>query len=217
MITVGIDEVGRGCWAGPLVAGAVILNKPIFGLRDSKKLSKSQRERFEIIIEKEAAAIGLGWVSPTEIDKLGLTESVRLAMHRALEELIKSLQGHPELVSGSTPSCRHEFRNKFGMTTESFDEIIIDGNYNYFSEIKNARAIVKADDIIPSVSAASIIAKVARDKYMAEVVAQFPNYAFEKHVGYGTKVHIEKLQAFGICDLHRKSYKPVQKIMELSS
>ncbi len=179
---VGVDEVGRGCWAGPLVAGAVLLDKPIEGLKDSKKLTKLQREKLEVTIRAKAVAIGLGWVEPAEIDSVGLTEAVRLAMHRAVAEI-----------------------------TAQYSEIIIDGNYNFLADIPNTSTLVKADDLIPAVSAASIVAKVARDNWMAEHAAtQFPGYGFEKHVGYGTAVHRQALADFGVCALHRLSYKPVK-------
>jgi len=189
MITVGVDEVGRGCWAGPLVAGAVILDKPIAGLRDSKKISKIGRQKFAQLIRKQATAIGLGWVEPVEIDKIGLTEAVRLAMERALEQI----------------------------QTE-YDEIIIDGNINFFPDDARAKAIIKADDSIPAVSAASIVAKVARDEWMAtHAAAEFPAYEFEKHVGYGTSLHIAKLREFGVCKLHRLSYKPIKTILDAAA
>lgn len=185
MMIVGIDEVGRGCWAGPLVAGAVILAKPIPGLKDSKKLSKKQRESLAAEIKLHAQAIGLGWVEPQEIDAIGLTEAVRLAMRRAVEEV-----------------------------KIAYDEIIIDGNINYLAYDARARAIVKADDLVPSVSAASILAKVARDDWMAtEAHNLFPEYEFGSHVGYGTKRHIELLKLHGVSSLHRKSYKPIQALL----
>src|SRR5690349_20904384 len=112
MIVVGIDEVGRGCWAGPLVAGAVVLRTPVEGLKDSKKLSKLRREKLAQKIY-ENADVGLGWVSASEVDGLGLTESVRLAMSRALEQI-----------------------------SADFDEIIIDGNLNFFPDDPRARAII---------------------------------------------------------------------------
>lgn len=183
MITVGIDEVGRGCWAGPLVAGAAILRQPILGLRDSKKLSKKQRKMLSEIISKQAT-VGLGWVWPQEIDELGLTEGVRLAMERALAEI-----------------------------TTTYDEIIIDGNINYFPQDVHAKAIIKADDSVAAVSAASIVAKVARDTYMAELGDKYSGYEFERHVGYGTAAHIAALQRLGVCDIHRVSYKPVQAFL----
>lgn len=188
MITVGIDEVGRGCWAGPLVAGAVLLNGDIEGLCDSKKLSKVKREHFDRLIRDSGALIGLGWVYPEELDEIGLSASVKLAMNRALVELQK--------------------------LSNQFDEIVIDGNINYLPEDKRSRALIKADDIIPSVSAASIVAKVARDNWMQqEAEMLYPGYDFGLHVGYGTKKHIEMLNLKGVTEIHRKSYKPIRAIM----
>lgn len=186
MVTVGLDEVGRGCWAGPLVAGAVILSKDIAGLRDSKKLSKKQREALAEAIY-EVASVGLGWVWPKEIDELGLTASVRLAMERALSEI-----------------------------QSKYDEIIIDGNINFFPHDPRARAIIKADDSVPAVSAASIVAKVARDNYMAGLGDSYAGYSFEKHVGYGTALHIAALKTLGVSDIHRTSYKPIQAFLQPS-
>jgi ribonuclease HII len=185
MVIVGIDEVGRGCWAGPLVAGAVVLDQPILGLKDSKKLSKLQREKLAVQIETEAVAYGLGWVWPDEIDQDGLTISVKRAMQLALDAI------HIE-----------------------YDEIIVDGNINYLNENTKAKALVKADDLVPAASAASILAKVARDNYMATTAAtQYPLYGFEKHVGYGTTVHIQALREHGTTGIHRLSYKPIQKFV----
>ncbi len=185
MTRVGIDEVGRGCWAGPLVAGAVILGQPIAGLKDSKLLSKKQRERLAAEIQIQALAIGLGWVSADEIDQYGLTTAVRLAMRRALEQV-----------------------------QVAYDEIIIDGNLNFLSDNPKARAVIKADASVPAVSAASIVAKVARDKFMAEIVSQYADYGFDKHVGYGTALHLEKLKLHGVSALHRTSFKPVQALLQ---
>lgn len=184
MATIGIDEVGRGCWAGPLVAGAVILNESIAGLKDSKKLSKKQREKLTHDIELQAVAIGIGWVEPKEIDELGLTKAVGLAMERALAQI-------------KVP----------------FDEIIIDGNINYFPNDTRAKAVIKADDSVPSVSAASIVAKVARDKYMTDLAVKYPGYGFDKHVGYGTALHVAGLKLHGISDIHRVSFKPIQLLV----
>ncbi|HSW80511.1 MAG TPA: ribonuclease HII, partial [Candidatus Saccharimonadales bacterium] len=183
---VGVDEVGRGCWAGPLVAGAVALVTPISGLDDSKVLSKNQREKLADIIRFEAAAYSLGWVTSKEIDELGLSGAIRLAMQRAVDLL------------------------KIG-----FDELIVDGNINYFPDEPRARAIIKADALVPAVSAASIIAKVARDAWMTDVAAKkFPHYCFEKHVGYGTLLHRETLLTHGICNLHRRSFKPIRNLWD---
>lgn len=186
MIIVGIDEVGRGCWAGPLVAGAVALTTPIPGLKDSKKLSAKKRESLSKLIYSHASATGLGWVEPLEIDKLGLTASVRLAMQRAMSDI--------------TILC---------------DQIIIDGNYNYLADLPNTEAIIKADDTVPAVSAASIIAKVARDSYMKQIAADFEDYGFDQHVGYGTALHMQRLKQYGSCTLHRQSFKPIRLINQI--
>ena len=191
MITVGIDEVGRGCWAGPLVAGAVILPPHLellkdgpLRMRDSKKLSKHQREKLAVIIHAEATAVGLGWVWPTEIDANGLTWAVKTAMERA-----------------------------FACIQVEYDVVIIDGNINYFLGNAQAQAIIKADDTVPAVSAASIVAKVARDNYMATLGEEYAGYGFEQHVGYGTAAHRAALQLLGVSDIHRRSYKPIQALL----
>lgn len=189
-MTVGIDEVGRGCWAGPLVAAAVILPPDFFSgngtmkMRDSKKMTKRQREIAAGLIKKQALAIGVGWVWPEAIDSAGITQAVKTAMTQALAAI--ELQ---------------------------YDEIIVDGNINYFADNSKARAIIKADDLIPSVSAASIIAKVARDNYMSELAVSYPGYGFEKHVGYGTAQHIRALRELGVTETHRKSYKPIKALL----
>lgn len=210
MVTVGIDEVGRGCWAGPLVAGAVILPSQTglgvldddslgsVKLRDSKKLSKKQREVAAEWVQANALAVGLGWVWPEEIDTSGITMAVKRAMERALEAL-------EEAVAEAAPA--------HGV---AYDEIIIDGNINYFADNPKARAVIKADDSVPSVSAASIVAKVARDQYMAELAdhEQYAGYGFASHVGYGTAAHIAALQRLGVSDIHRLSYKPIKALLK---
>jgi ribonuclease HII len=178
---VGIDEVGRGCWAGPVVAGAVLLREPLVGLKDSKKLTKLARERLDAAIRVAAVAYGIGWVDAAELDRVGLTEAVRLAMRRA-----------------------------FAAITAPYERIIIDGNHNYFADVPNSEVLIGGDNLIPAISAASIIAKVARDRYMATMSTKFPGYGFEKHVGYGTAAHRAALQLQGACELHRRSFKPVQ-------
>lgn len=190
MITLGIDEVGRGCLAGPVVAGAVVLparfhtKRGKLILRDSKLLSRAQREAWDGYIRRRALAIGLGWVWPEEIDRLGLTAAVRLAMHQALAAI----------------SCE-------------YDEIIIDGNINYCADHAKARAIIKADNSVPAVSAAAIVAKVARDRYMAEIAQKYPGYGFEHHVGYGTRDHLAGLRSLGVSEIHRRSYEPVRLVL----
>jgi ribonuclease HII len=185
MIIAGIDEVGRGCWAGPLVAAAVILAEPIDGLRDSKKLSRQQRERLAAEIRVSAPAVCLGWVEVAEVDALGLTAAVGLAMRRALEQV-----------------------------DIDYDQIIIDGNFNFLVDNPKARAIIKADASVAAVSAASIVAKVARDDFMRQIVAKYPDYGFDKHVGYGTALHLKQLKLHGVSDLHRRSFKPVQALLQ---
>ena len=183
---IGIDEVGRGCWAGPLVAAAVGLDEDyrISGLNDSKKLSAKKRLQLASEIKKETEQIGIGWVWPREINKLGLTKSVQLAMQRAVDEV--TLSNH---------------------------QIIIDGHINYLVHLPNTTPVIKADGTVPAVSAASIIAKVARDMYMQEIATKYHQYGFEKHVGYGTKLHIDALSKYGITPIHRINYKPVKKFL----
>lgn len=209
-LVVGIDEVGRGCWAGPLVAAAVLLNEPIDGLGDSKKISKKRREILAEIIKNEAKAYGVGWVSADEIDRIGLSKAVQLAMLRAIK-------------------CLHE-------SGVSYKTIIIDGNINYLcdrSDLSHVgveervrlqqflhvigrtchiEAVVRADGSVSAVSAASILAKVERDAYMTELAAQYPEFGFDRHVGYGTAAHIAALAQHGPLEtIHRYSYAPVQK------
>jgi ribonuclease HII len=181
---IGIDEVGRGCWAGPLLASAVGFDDTvqIDGLTDSKKLTARMRRQLVEAIKLATPHIGIGWVWPREINQLGLTQSVQLAMQRALDQL--------------------EYANH---------QIIIDGNYNYLPHIPNTEAVVKADGTVPTVSAASIIAKVARDFYMAEIAKKYPGYGFDSHVGYGTAKHIQALELYGVLPIHRTNYKPIKK------
>lgn len=180
---LGIDEVGRGPWAGPVVVGAVVLgDQPIEGLTDSKKLTKKRREALDALIRAKAS-VGLGWVSPAEIDEIGLGPALKLATIRAVEG-----------VKGA------------------YHEIIIDGTINFLKETTKGRYVTtmaKADLLIPSVSAASIVAKVARDNYMAEQALVYPGYGFERHVGYGTAAHQQAIQKLGLTPLHRRSFKPV--------
>lgn len=179
---LGIDEAGRGAWAGPMTVGAVILGQYMLEeLKDSKLLGKSKRKYLADLIHENAVSATVGWVSPVEIDEIGLTAATTLGIRRALENV--------------------EYLNC---------EIVIDGHINYFEEYTNSRCLIKADRTIPAVSAASIIAKVARDEYMAKIAAKYPEYGFENHVGYGTKFHIDSLKKYGICSYHRKKYKPIK-------
>lgn len=186
---LGIDEVGRGPWAGPLVVGAVVLGgAQIDGLIDSKKLTKKQREALNIEICGRAAGYGLGWVSAAEIDDIGLSMALRLAARRAVETVDK--------------------------TGASYREIIIDGTVNFLRDTSKGRFVAtmkKADLLVPSVSAASIIAKVARDNYMAEQGAHYPAYGFGSNAGYGVAKHRAAIEQFGVTPLHRLSFAPLVK------
>ncbi len=183
-LIIGIDEVGRGPWAGPLVVGAVMLSEPIGALADSKIISGSQRKYLAEKIRLEAIMCNTGWVWPDEIDKLGLTAATQLAIERALEGV------------------------------DVYDQIIIDGSVNYLPHNEKAITMIKADSIVPAVSAASIVAKVARDEYMAEQSGTYPDYGFERHVGYGTARHIRAIAEHGLTPLHRMSYKPIREFFE---
>jgi ribonuclease HII len=188
---LGIDEVGRGPWAGPLVVGAVVLGgADIPGLTDSKKLSKKRREALDIIIRKEAQAIGLGWVSASELDRLGMSEALRLATRRAVEQI-------------NVP----------------YHEIIIDGTINFLSGTTKGEYVTtmpKADLLVPSVSAASIVAKVARDNYMDKQDDIYPGYNFSSHAGYGVAKHRAAIETLGVTPLHRLSFAPLAKYQSQS-
>lgn len=178
---VGIDEVGRGAWAGPLVVGAVLLGgEHIQGLTDSKKLTKKQRERLDLEIRQTARAVGLGWVSAKQVDSLGLSKALKLGAKRALSHI-----------------------------RAEYDEIIIDGTVAFIDDSR-VKVMTKADLLIPSVSAASIVAKVARDRYMTQVDAIFSGYNFASHVGYGTAAHRAALEQYGVTPLHRLSFEPLR-------
>lgn len=183
---LGIDEVGRGAWAGPLVVGAVVLGgAEIDGLTDSKLLTKKRRESLNDEIVQSASGIGLGWVWPEEIDQLGLGPSLHLAAKRAVRDV----------------DC-------------SFHEIIVDGTVNLLAGTPLEAYVAtmkKADLLIPCVSAASIVAKVARDRYMAGKDDRYPDFHFSSHVGYGTSAHREAIERHGVTPLHRLSIAPLQQ------
>lgn len=229
MPILGIDEVGRGPWAGPLVIGAVILEQPKVvsnvekyksaelaeiwdDLTDSKKLTKSRREELAVKIKACAFATGLGWVSAEELDELGLAESLRIATKRAVRSCLKDAKiENPEKYLDTQET----------ITEGDFpiDEIIIDGTSNFLcgTALESIASVLpKGDLLIKEVSAASIIAKVARDNYMIETVAKkYPEYGFENHVGYGTKKHQAALEKYGPCPEHRTSVRPVARVLRL--
>ena len=190
---LGIDEVGRGPWAGPLVVGAVILGgAEIDGLDDSKKLTKKRRQSLDVLIRQQAAAWALGWVSAQELDAIGMSEALRLATRRAVEQI--------------QAQCRQQ--------NLAFSEIIIDGKVNFLRGTaleKFAMTMPKADGLIPSVSAASIVSKVARDQFMAEQAAVYPGYGFASNAGYGVAKHRAAIERLGVTPLHRLSFAPLAK------
>ena len=168
--------------------GAVVLGgETIDGLTDSKKLTKKRREALDPLIREKAVAFGLGWVSAEELDEVGMSKACELGCRRALEQI-------------HVP----------------YSEIIIDGVVNFLKDTGKGPYVTtmkQADLLVPSVSAASIIAKVARDKFMEEQDALYPGYGFASHVGYGTKQHMDALQLLGVTPLHRKSFAPVAALL----
>lgn len=190
-LVAGVDEVGRGPLVGDVVTAAVILdpNRPIAGLNDSKKLTEKRREAlFDEICEK-ALSYHVGRASPLEIDELNILHATMLAMRRAVAGLARA----PELVlvdGNRSPAFTHQ-----GLTLTS-------------------HSIVKGDGLIASISAASIIAKVTRDREMDALDAAYPQYGFAKHKGYPTKAHFDAIAEHGVFDQYRKSFKPVKALLE---
>lgn len=234
-ILLGIDEVGRGPWAGPLVVGAVVLG-PDFRtlpeydqLTDSKKLTTKKRAALNELILARAAATGLGWVSASEIDRYGLGPALKLAARRAVKPILAriatNLQTHPiksqTHVTEPQPSKSQPTNASFPSTSipfilTKFDEIIIDGTINLLADTPLADKVTllpKADFLVKEVSAASIIAKVARDRYMVDLAEQYPGYGFKGHVGYGTAAHRAALLSLGPCPEHRKSFRPIADLL----
>lgn len=185
LLLAGVDEAGRGPLVGSVVAAAVILNpdKPIAGLADSKKLTEKKREALAIEIKDSVLAWSIASVSAEEIDQINILQATMKAMKLAVEGL------------SVTP-----------------DKVEVDGNrcpdIDYPVE-----AIVKGDDKVQAISAASILAKVERDQQMIELHQRYPEYGFDRHKGYGTKVHVAALQAHGACPQHRRSFSPVKKVL----
>ena len=181
-LIAGIDEAGRGPLAGPVVAAAVILDplRPISGLADSKKLSAAKREHLTAIIKGTARAWCIAEASVAEIDQLNILQATLLAMRRAVEGL------------RLTPK-----------------QVLVDGNRLPVLKVP-ATAIVKGDATVPAISAASILAKVHRDRQCAALHAQWPQYGFDGHKGYPTEAHLAALRAHGPCPAHRRSFGPVR-------
>jgi ribonuclease HII len=186
----GVDEAGRGPLAGSVVAAAVILdsNKPIDGLKDSKKLSAKVRDELFDIIIRDSKAWCIAEASAAEIDSINILQATMLAMKRAIEGLEKTL--------GRLP-----------------DKALIDGNRCPKVNIE-MEAIVKGDSKVQAISAASILAKVTRDRDMQVLHEAYPMYGFNQHMGYPTPMHVEALKEFGPCPAHRKTFAPVREVME---
>jgi ribonuclease HII len=184
-LVAGVDEAGRGPLAGPVVAAAVILDdqNPIKGLADSKKLSAKQREKLYDEIRAKALCCSVAQASVEEIDQINILQATLLAMRRAVE----GLRLKPA-------------------------KVLVDGNRLPVLDVL-AEAIVKGDATVPAISAASILAKVTRDRWCAELDAQFPQYGFAGHKGYGTAEHLAALKAHGACPEHRKTFAPVAQVL----
>ena len=185
-LLAGVDEAGRGPLAGPVVAAAVILDDlhPIQGLADSKLLSPGRREKLFDEIRAKALCVSIAEASVEEIDRLNILQATMLAMKRAVEGLRLLPQN-----------------------------VLVDGNRLPVLKVP-AEAIVKGDAKVPAISAASIVAKVQRDRLCAELHAQWPDYGFDVHKGYPTPVHLEALRRLGACPAHRRSYAPVRDAIE---
>ena len=186
-LVAGVDEAGRGPLAGPVVAAAVILDdqQPIVGLADSKALTAARRERLFDEIRAKALCCSIAEASVEEIDRLNILQATLLAMRRA----VQGLRLKPTLA-------------------------LVDGNRLPRLDVP-AEAIVKGDARVAAISAASILAKVTRDRWCAELHAQYPQYGFAGHKGYGTAEHLAALQAHGACPQHRRSFAPVARALAL--
>lgn len=185
-VIAGVDEVGRGPLIGAVVTAAVILDpvKPIQGLMDSKKLSEKKRNELALEIKSKALAWALGRAEADEIDQLNILQASLLAMQRAVQQL---------------------------MVVPDF--ILVDGNKLPAFNIP-AQAVVKGDSLVAEISAASILAKVARDQEMYQLHQQYPEYGFDKHKGYPTALHLENINTYGILPQHRKSFAPIKRLLQ---
>lgn len=188
-LTAGVDEAGRGPLAGPVVAGAVILDpaRPIAGLADSKKLSAMRREALADEVITNAIGWSVGWADPAEIDRLNILQATFLAMRRA----ILGLQIRPVLVQ---------------VDGNRLPNLVFNGRQ------MAGKAIIGGDAVVPCISAASIIAKVHRDRMMLRFDDIYPEYGFRQHKGYGTEAHRDQIGRLGPCPQHRRSFRPVSEL-----
>jgi ribonuclease HII len=184
-LMAGVDEAGRGPLAGPVVAAAVILDdmNPIAGLNDSKKLTAARRDKLFDEIRARALCCSIAQASVQEIDELNILQATLLAMRRA----VLGLRLKPA-------------------------KVLVDGNRLPVLDVV-AEAIVKGDALVPAISAASILAKVTRDRWCQELHLQYPHYGFDNHKGYGTAEHLQALRAHGACPEHRRSFSPVREVL----
>jgi ribonuclease HII len=184
-LVAGVDEAGRGPLAGPVFAAAVILDpqRPIAGLADSKILSAGKRDSLYLLIKEMSLSWSIAQASVEEIDQLNILQATLLAMQRAVNGL--SIQP---------------------------DEVLVDGNRLPAFPMP-AQAIVKGDSKVQAISAASILAKVERDKLMVELNLQYPEFSFQVHKGYGTKQHLAEIEQFGVLDVHRRTFNPVKTML----
>ncbi len=189
VLVCGVDEAGRGPLAGPVSAAAVILDEkyPIAGLADSKKLSARQREQLAPVIREHALAWAVAYAEVEEIDQLNILQATLLAMRRAVLAL-------------SVPP----------------QQVLVDGLYCPQTGIPS-QAIVKGDSKVAAISAASILAKTARDELMLQLHEQYPHYGFADHKGYPTAAHLDALRKHGVSGVHRRSFKPVSEILRYTS
>jgi len=180
-VVVGVDEVGRGAWAGPVTVGAVVpASEHLRGVRDSKELTRPERERAAAAVRDWAVAVGVGHASAQECDELGMTAALRVAAQRALAEL--AAQGYEP------------------------DRVILDGNHDYLRLGARCTTVVKGDASVLAVAAASCVAKVTRDALMVEEAQHYPPYDFESNVGYPAPVHKHALRGYGPSAIHRRSW-----------
>ena len=178
-VLCGVDEAGRGPLAGAVFAAAVVLNSDAvpMGLDDSKKLSAAKRERLEWLIQEQAVTWAVASASVAEIEEMNILRASMLAMERAV-----------------------------GALAVNSDVVLVDGNRVPVGLVGRAQCIVKGDALSPSIAAASILAKVARDRYMLQLAEMYPQYGFERHKGYGTEMHFARIREHGVCEEHRRSF-----------
>lgn len=183
---IGIDEAGRGPLAGPVVVAGVYLTKDIFSLNDSKQLSeKKRRELFPLIKENSIYSISI--ISPEIIDEINILEATKKGMVEVAENILK--------------------------IKNDIEVLLIDGNQRINFDKTEQMPIVKGDSLSKSIAAASILAKVSRDDIMIEYAKKYPNYSFDKHKGYPTKLHIKEIEKYGVLEIHRKTFNPVKTLL----